>query len=167
MKLHTTTTCAAAAALVASSLFVAPALASPPSGISGLNLVTGHYGEIDVKTENNKVGHWGMILKTKDDTDMGTDQITVAGGGFTGWHTHPAAVFVTVVEGSIVWYNGSDPLCPAHTYTAGQSFIEDAFVIHNAANASATAQAKFIAMHINPTGVPFRAESPKPNNCNF
>lgn len=166
MNLHTRTTWAAAA-LIASSLFGGPALATPNSGVTPTTVVTGHYGQIDVKTENNKVGHWGMILKTKDDTDMGTDSIAVAGGGFTGWHSHPSAVFVTVVEGSIVWYNGTDPLCPAHTYTTGQSFIEDAFVIHNATNASATVPAKFVAMHINPTGVPFRIDSPKPNNCNF
>jgi quercetin dioxygenase-like cupin family protein len=166
MKIHPTP-CAAAAALVASSLLAAPAIATPNSGQTGQNIVTGHYGEIDVKTENNKVGHWGMILKTKDDTDMGTDKITLAGGGFTGWHAHPSAVFVTVVEGSIAWYNGTDSLCPVHTYTVGQSFIEDAFVIHNATNASSTVQAVFVAMHINPTGVPFRIDQPKPNNCNF
>lgn len=151
----------------AATLFVSPALATPNSGVTPQNIVTGRYGQIDVKTEENKVGHWGMILKTKDDTDMGTDKVTVAGGGYTGWHAHPAAVFVTVVQGSIVWYDGTDPLCPAKTYSVGQSFIEDAFVVHNAANASPTDQAVFVAMHINPTGVPFRIDEAKPNNCNF
>ena len=164
LELHTTITRAAAAALLASGI-AAPAFATPPSGLTVANIVTGHYGSIDVKTESNKVGHWGMILKTKDATDMGTDSITLAGGGYTGWHLHPAAVFVTVTEGSIVWYDGTNALCPGTTYSAGQSFIEDAFVIHNATNASQGNQAKFIAMHINPTGVPFLVGQPQPGGC--
>ena len=164
LQLHTTIMRAAAAALLASAI-AAPAIATPPSGLSVTNLVTGHYGSLDVKTENARVGHWGMMLKTKDDTDMGTDSITLAGGGYTGWHTHPAAVFVTVVEGSIVWYDGTNAMCPGTTYSAGQSFIEDAYVIHNATNASQGNEARFIAMHINPTGVPFLASQPQPGGC--
>jgi quercetin dioxygenase-like cupin family protein len=164
LHLRTITTRAAAATLLSACLTAAPALAQPV-GLSVTNIVTGHYGSIDVKTENNKVGHWGMILKTKDDTDLGTDQITLAGGGQTGWHTHPAAVFVTVTSGSIVWYDGTNAMCPGTTYSAGQSFIEDAFVIHNATNASQGTPAVFVAMHINPTGVPFVTGQPQPGNC--
>lgn len=154
----------AGAVVVAASIATAPALAQPV-GLSVTNLVTGHYGSVDVKTENNKVGHWGMILETKAATDMGTDQITLQGGGQSGFHTHPAAVFVTVISGSIVWYDGTNAMCPGTTYSAGQSFIEDAFVIHNATNASQWQPAVFIAMHINPTGVPFVTGVPKPGGC--
>ena len=152
-------------ALLAASFFTAASAPAQPVGLSVTNLVTGHYGSLDVKSENNKVGQWGMMLKTKDDTDLGTDQITLDGGGQTGWHTHPAAVFVTVKSGSIVWYDGTNAMCPGTTYSAGQSFIEDAFVIHNATNASQGTPAVFIAMHINPTGVPFVTGQPKPGGC--
>jgi quercetin dioxygenase-like cupin family protein len=164
LQIHAMIMRTAVAALLASAI-AAPTFATPPSGLSVTNLVTGHYGSIDVKTENDKVGHWGMILKTKGATDMGTDSITLAGGGYTGWHIHPAAVFVTVTEGSIVWYDGTNAMCPGTTYSAGQSFIEDAFIIHNATNASMSNQAKFIAMHINPTGVPFLVGKPQPGGC--
>ena len=163
LHLRTTTT-RAAAILLSACLTAAPALAQPV-GISVTNIVTGHYGSLDVKTESQKVGHWGMILKTKSDTDMGTDQITLDGGGQTGWHNHPAAVFVTVISGSIVWYDASNAMCPGTTYSAGQSFIEDAFVIHNATNASQVNPAVFIAIHANPTGVPFVTGKPQPGNC--
>jgi quercetin dioxygenase-like cupin family protein len=106
-----------------------------------------------------------MLLKTHDDTDVGADSITLAGGGHTGWHSHPAAVFVTVVRGSIVWYDGGNPVCPGHHYSSGQSFTEDAGVIHNAVNASGSAEAQFIAVRMNPTGVPFVANENKPTNC--
>lgn len=156
----------AMALLAASFISTSPASAQPV-GLSVTNIVTGHYGTIDIKTEDNKVGKWGMILKTKSATDMGTDEITLQGGGQTGWHTHPAAVFVTVISGSIVWYDGTNAMCPGTTYSAGQSFIENAFVIHNALNGSQGTPAVFIAMHVNPTGVPFVTGKPQPGNCHI
>ena len=162
---HLRQSLSAAVALVFITSPMTPALATPGSKITVTNVVNGHFGSLDVKTESNKVGHWGMFLKTKDDSDMGTDSLTLEGGGSTGWHVHPAAVFVTVVEGSIKWYDGSNAMCPPTTYSAGQSFIEDAFVIHNAINASEGQPAKFIAIRINPTGVGFRIDRPKPDTC--
>jgi quercetin dioxygenase-like cupin family protein len=164
LHLRTIITRPALAALLASGI-VAPAIATQGSNITVTNVVNGHFGTLDIKTENNKVGRWGMILKTKDDTDVGTDSLTLGGGGSTGWHNHPAAVMVTVVEGSINWYNGSNAMCPPTTYSAGQSFVEEALVIHNVINASMGNQAKFIAIRINPTGVPFRIDQPKPGTC--
>ena len=160
---RTIRTCAAAT-LMSACLTVAPASAQPV-GLSVTNLVTGHYPSLDVKTEDNKVGKWGMILKTKSDTDIGADQVTLQAGGQTGWHNHPAAVFVTVIWGSIVWRDASNAMCPGTTYSAGQSFTEDAFVVHNATNASMMNPAVFIGTHINPTGVPFVVGKPQPGNC--
>ena len=109
-----------------------------------------------------------MILKTKDDSDVGVDRLSVQPSGRSGWHSHPSPVFVTVTQGTIVWYNGSDPACPGHTYHAGDSFIEQAYVIHNVKNASSSAAAEFIATHVNPTGTSgpaFRLDETKPTNC--
>jgi len=153
-----------AAALVASVLIAMPASATPPNGLSVAPVVNGHFGPLNV-TPTEKTGSWNMLLKTHDDTDVGADSVTLAGGGHTGWHSHPAAVFVTVVRGSIVWYDGGNPVCPGHHYTAGQSFTEGAGVIHNAVNASGSAEAQFIAVRMNPTGVPFVADENKPTNC--
>lgn len=112
-----------------------------------------------------------MTLTTTDDTDVGADRLTVAPSGTAGWHTHPSAVFVTVTSGSIVWTDGSDPQCPSTTYSAGQSFIEDAYVVHNVRNASDSVGAEFIAIHLNPTGTSgpsFRIDVPDvPDNCTF
>lgn len=161
------------AALISSSLLVAPALATSSSGFTPSGVVAGHFGTVHLDTSNlarDKDLKWSMMLKTTDDTDVGTDKLVVQPDGFSGWHTHPSAVFVTVTLGSIVWYNGSNPLCPSHTYSAGQSFIEEAYVIHNVKNASSSNTAEFYATHINPTGTSgpvFRLDRAKPNNCNF
>jgi quercetin dioxygenase-like cupin family protein len=169
-SLRTITISTVAVALIASSA----ALATPGSGFTPSGIVVGHFGEIHLSRSNqarDKDLKWGMILTTTDDTDVGADRLTVAPGGVAGWHAHPSAVFVTVTSGSIIWTDGSNPLCPSTTYTAGQSFIEDAYVIHNVRNASNSVGAEFIAIHLNPTGTSgpsFRIDvSPAPNNCNF
>lgn len=156
---------AVTAALASATLIASPAFATAPQGLSVTGVVNGHFGELSV-LPTDKTGKWSMLLKTKDDTDVGVDEITLDGGGSTGWHSHPAAVFVTVVSGSIVWYDGTNPVCPGHHYSTGQSFTEDAFVIHNAVNASGSSQARFIAVRMNPTGVPFVNDEGKPTNCN-
>lgn len=159
-----------AGALLATVSIATPAAATPGSGFVPSGIVTGHFGSLDVKTESDKTDKWGLNLKTKDDTDIGADRLNVAAGGFSGWHAHPGPVFVTVLSGTIVWYDGSDPLCTGHTYTAGQSFIEGPYRIHNAANASSSQPAEFVAITIKPEGFvgpAFRLDRAKPNNCNF
>ena len=166
MKIQRLHTCVLATAIACAAAFsVAPALATPGNGFVPSGISAGHYGTIDVKTESDKVGHWGMMLKTKDDTDVGADRLTVSAGGYSGWHSHPSAVFVTVTQGTIVWTDGTDPVCPAHTYHAGDSFIEPAFHIHNVRSAGG---AEFVAIHINPTGTSgpvFRVDEDQPTNC--
>ena len=157
---------AAAAALVAATT----ALATPGSGVGVSGIVNGEFGTIHQDTAGGKTDKWGLILKTLDDTDIGADQITLAGGGYTGWHNHPAPVFITVTEGTVIWYDGSDPLCTPHTFHTGDSYIEPAFHIHNAVNASASAEAQFRAIRLNPhgtSGPAFRVDQPEPNNCSF
>lgn len=169
-SLNVITAIAAVAAFTSSSA----ALGTPGSGFTPSGIVAGHFGTIHLDTSalaRDKDLKWSMVLKTTDDTDVGADRLTVAPGGVAGWHKHPSAVFVTVTSGSIIWTNGSDPLCTSHTYNAGDSFIEEAYVIHNVRNASNSVGAEFIAIHINPTGTsgpPFRIDVPQaPNNCNF
>lgn len=161
---------AIAASVVAASL-LAPAMATPGNGFAPNPIVNGHFGTLDVNTAGDKTGKWGLHLKTLADTDIGADRLTVQPGGFSGWHKHPSPVFVTVTQGSIIWHDGSDPLCTAHTYNVGDSFIERAYGPHNVENASQSASAEFIAIVIKPinfVGMPFRIDvTPLPNNCDF
>lgn len=142
-----------------------PAAATPGSGFSVTPLANGHYGSIMELTE--KTDKWDLMVKTKGDTDVGTDGLSIAAGGYSGWHAHPAPVFVTVTQGSIVWYDGSNPICAPKTYSAGESFIEPAHRTHYVRNASSTETAAYTAVRINPTGVAFRQDRPQPSGCNF
>ena len=160
----------AIAASVMSAVLLEPAMATPGNGFAPAPIVNGHFGTLDVNTAGDKTGKWGLHLKTLDDTDIGADRLTVQPGGFSGWHAHPAPVFVTVTQGSIVWVDGSDPLCTEHTYNVGQSFIERAYGPHNVRNPSGSVTAEFIAIVIKPEGFvcpAFRLDRPEPNNCAF
>lgn len=168
--LRTVTISASAAALIATSIFVAPALATSGSGFSGSPIVSGHFGTLHVNTPGDKTGKWGLMLKTLDDTVISSDRLTIQASGYSGWHAHPGPVFVTVTEGSITWYDGSNPLCTPRTYTVGQSFIERAYGVHNVRNASNSDIARFVAITIKPEGFvgpAFRLDRPQPTNCSF
>lgn len=160
---------AGALALVASALYTAPALATPGLDFGASPVVNGHFGTLGVNTAGDKTDKWGMILKTLDDTDIGADRLTVQPQGYSGWHAHPAPVFVTVTAGTIEWYD--DAMCAAHNYTVGQSFIEPAYRAHNVRNpATAGGQvAEFVAIVIKPVGyvgMAFRINRDQPSSCN-
>ncbi len=160
-----------AAALVASTLIVAPAAATPGSGFTPAPIVNGTFGTLNVNTAGDKTDKWGMVLKTLNDTDVGADRLTVEPQGFSGWHAHPAPVFVTVTQGTIEWYDAA--LCAAHSHTAGTasaSFIEPAYSAHNVRNPAALGgqAAEFIAIVIKPegaVGAAFRLNRDEPSSC--
>ena len=148
-------------ALVASPIAISQAAATPGSGFAPSPIVNGHFGALSVNTADKKTGQWGLILKTLDDADI---------GAYSGWHAHPAPAYITVTQGTIVWYDGSDGLCTPHTYRTGDSFIEGTHKIHNVKNASDSSSAEFVAIVLKPagfTGPAFRLDRAKPNNCNF
>lgn len=136
------------------------ASATAGSGFSGTQLALGHFGTINVKAD--KDGTWDLFLKTKDRTDIGMDRLTIAAGGYSGWHSHRGPVFVTVKSGSIVRSSISATSCAVTTYHQGETFIEDAGVVHAVANASASEPAELIAMQMRPEGTPGRVDAPAP-----
>lgn len=156
---------AAAAALAASTLIILPALATPGSGFTGGPVSKGLFESMDVKADKtDKTDKWDLLLKTKDDSDIGVDRLSVAVGGQSGWHTHAGATFVTITSGEVVWVDGV--ACSSTTYRAGEGFVEPANHVHLVRNASG-APAEFIAVQIRPKDTPGRIDAPKPNNCNL
>jgi quercetin dioxygenase-like cupin family protein len=139
------------------------ALATPGSGFSNTPYPVGHFGSLNVKADKDQ--KWDLFLRTKDDTDIGVDRLTVAPGGHSGWHSHAGPVFVTVTQGSIVRYDGSTPGCPATTYLTGHTFVEDPNLVHMIRNASTTDSAEFVAIQMRPEGAPGRVDEPQSAYC--
>ena len=160
----------AAIALLTSPLALPPALATPPSSPppAVVPVVNGHFGTLSINTADDKTEKWGMHLKTLDDTDIGADRLTFAPQAFSGWHTHPSPVFVTVTQGTIEWYDAAT--CTATTYSAGESFIEPQYRAHNVRNPAAAGgqDATFVAVVIKPAGFvgpAFRLDRDVPSSC--
>ena len=154
-------------AVCATAIGSAPALSDPwryhftPSGI-----VAGQFGQIDVKSESEKVGHWGMILKTKDDTDVGADRLTVDAGGLQ----RLAFPSFRCLRDRHRGQRSRGPTGPIrfarHTPTI-RAIRSSSRPIH-VHNVTAAGGAEFIAIHINPTGTSgpaFRVNEDEPTNC--
>lgn len=144
------------------------ALATPGSGIAVSNIANGRFGTIQVNTDGDKTGKWGMLLKTLEDSDVGADRVILQPQGSGGWHSHPAPNFLIVTQGSIEWRDSQ--MCDYRTLNVGDTVIEQAYRAHDARNPAPPGGpvAEIIAVRIKPTAVvgpAFRIDEPEPNNC--
>jgi hypothetical protein len=60
-------------------------------------------------------------LETEGPSTISTQDAAYGIGGVNGWHSHPGMVAVTLVSGSIQWF---DENCVETDYTAGASWTE-------------------------------------------
>jgi quercetin dioxygenase-like cupin family protein len=143
-------------AIAMAMVAVAVVQATPPSGQHPSVPTIGALDEtIVVNTDRIK-------FQTKDPTDVATYSVTYEGGGFSGWHTHPGILLVTVQSGSVVRSVG----CTSWTYAAGQTFVEsDEQAIGAIATASATSEAVLLVTQITPRGSARRIDAASAPAC--
>ncbi len=87
-----------------------------------------------------------------------TTQIAALGaGGQNGWHSHPGMVVVTVLSGSITWY---DENCVPTNYKAGDSWVEGDKV--HSFKITSTGSTQLAAWFITAQGQPLRTDEAAP-----
>jgi hypothetical protein len=140
----------------------------------------GRFGEIDVfnrfiptslTDEDRSI--WVSLQKTKGLSDLYVQSnvwqpvqpgMPVAN---TGWHTHPGHSLITVTAGTVTAYEGDDPECNPHVYSAGMGFIDSGgghvHIIRNEGNVVA----QTITVQLIPAGQPRRIDAADPGNCHF
>jgi hypothetical protein len=156
----------AAAAIAAGFVaVVGTALATPGVGIIAAPVHA--RGTVDHSQIVNSKS--GVHLKTKGSVDFATQQIRIAEGGSTGWHSHPGPVLVTVKAGALRLIYADDESCLGTVYEAGDSFIDrgDA-IVHIARNVSLVNEVELWATYLVPgdPGTPFRIDAtPAPSDC--
>jgi uncharacterized cupin superfamily protein len=144
-------------------------LATTGTGFSGTTIAKATYGEIFSHVHTVPAA-WNELIQTKGASDLYVQQNTWQPGGSTGWHTHPGPSFVIVTEGSVTVYDGDDPTCTGHVYTAGTA--DSSFVdaggghVHIIRNETGSV-AKTIAVQLIPAGAVRRQDAPDPGNCPF
>jgi quercetin dioxygenase-like cupin family protein len=145
----------AAAALL---IVVGVASATPPAGVLSAPVLA--RGLLDGKLK--------IKIKKKEQTDVVVQQITIAPGGHTGWHTHPGTVVVVVTAGTLTYYSGDDRTCSGIDYDAGEVFIDPGHGhVHIARNEGSTNLELYATYFEVPPGDPFRIDAPAPGNCPF
>lgn len=138
--------------------------ASPPSGVTPTVLSRGTYPPFQVKTDPGSAVDFDV--KAKSALDVVVRKHEYAPGGSTGWHTHPGPIFITVLQGTVTFYERDDPKCTPKVVSAGQGYVDDGHG-HIGINRS-NEPALDISVILAPVGGSFRDELPAPApNCGF
>lgn len=157
-------------AALGTAVYAGNVLATPSSGFTATTLAKATYGEIFSHVHAQSPQFWNEVIKTEGASDLYVQQNTWQPGGSTGWHTHPGPSFVIVTQGSVTAYDGDDPTCTPHVYTAGTA--NNAFIdpggghVHIVRNETGAA-AQTIAVQLIPAGATRRQDAPDPGNCSF
>lgn len=142
------------------------ALATPGGGILGAPVHA--RGTLEPTTGGNLIvnSKSGVHVKTKGSTDLVTQEIRIAPGGHTGWHSHPGPVLVTVKAGSLQLIYADDTTCEGTVYEAGDSFVDRGDETVHIARASPFAETVLWATYFVPgdPGAPFRLDEPAPGS---
>jgi hypothetical protein len=139
------------------------ARASPASGVTALVLARGTYEPFHVKTDSHSL--IDFEAKAKSHVDIVVRQHTYAPFANTGWHAHPGPVFITVVEGTLTFYDADDPQCAPTVVTAPNGYV-DTGRGHIGRNETGL-PARDISVILAPVNLPFRTELDPPGNCPF
>lgn len=162
--------------LVGLAAYTANVFATPATvpGFSGSTQAKATYSEIDSHVVAAPA--WQEKIKTHGASDLYVQQNTwdpsLCGGCIpsTGWHTHPGPSLIVVTQGSVAVYDGDDPTCTPHVYTANTA--NNGFVdpggghVHVIRNESGSV-AKTIAVQLIPAGADRRQDAADPGNCSF
>jgi quercetin dioxygenase-like cupin family protein len=143
----------------ASALTWRAARATPPFGVLS-NIILAGPIVFDKITALNHTPDYTAVVKTTGESDTYVQDITIAPGGYSGWHSHSGHAFVMVRSGTASFYQAADPATP-QVYPAGTGFVEEPWVVHNAVNEGDTDLELFV-FYLLPKGAPRRIDEPAP-----
>lgn len=147
-------------AAAAGCTIVGIALGTPIVGlVSPLLAVGTHNTDTHVRgTATTSAGEqFSVELETEGAANMTTQLGSVAAGGHNGWHSHPGLVVITLISGSITWY---DENCVPTDYKAGDSWVEGSKP--HAYKVTGTTAIQSVAWFIIAKGQPYRTDLSAP-----
>jgi quercetin dioxygenase-like cupin family protein len=153
-------------AAISLAVFVGTTAAEPATGVVPTVLSRGTFPAFNVRSDP-----LGPVADFRAHSTQPVDvlvrQHDYPVGAKTGWHSHPAPVFITVTQGTLTFYEYGDKTCTPHVLTAGQGYV-DTGAGHEVRNESGQ-PAQEVAVIFLPVGAPtFRTNLPAPNpNCGF
>jgi quercetin dioxygenase-like cupin family protein len=155
-----------AAFLVGASGVIASkvAWATPPKGVTQ-TLIAGPVALDDIHVVHQTPAY-GVMIKTRGNSDAYVATNTIAPGGDTGWHSHPGPVFVLITAGAATVYEGDDPTFTPTVYPAGTGFIDEPDTTHIVRN-EGDVNLVLTAVFLVPQGAPRRIDEPAPPGAPF
>ena len=140
--------------------------ASPPSGVTPTLIARGTFPEFKVKSARQGDVDFQAISRTP--MDVVVRRHSYAPGGYTGWHSHPGPVLITVTKGELTFYDNAGGDCEKVVLRAGQTFqpgYVDSGRGHFVRNESGQ-DAEDVSVIMAPTNLaPFRGELDPPADC--
>ena len=140
--------------------------ASPPSGVTPTLIARGTFPEFKVKSARQGEVDFQAISRTA--MDVVVRRHAYAPGGYTGWHSHPGPVLITVTKGELTFYEYDAGECKKVVLTAGEVFkpgYVDSGRGHFVRNESGP-DAEDVSVIMAPTEQrPFRGELDPPADC--
>lgn len=113
----------ATASLTVVMSLVTASQAEGPTGVGATVLSRGTLDAFNVRSDPH-----GTIANLRahstQPVDLVVRQHDYLAGSTTGWHSHPGPIFITVVSGTLTYYEYDAP-CTPHVVSAGQSFVDD------------------------------------------
>jgi quercetin dioxygenase-like cupin family protein len=108
------------------------------------------------------------VVQVNNAQETVIQQVVIAPGGHTGWHSHPGPVVVLIKSGQMSFYDGDDPTCTVRTYSAGEAFIDSGQGhVHIARNEGSVNLELWATYFDVPAGGAFRIDADSPGNCGF
>jgi hypothetical protein len=156
-------------AVLGAAAYGGTVLATPSAGFTSTTIAKAQFGELDSHV-HSVPANWQVKLKTKGLSDLYVQSnVFAAGGGSSGWHTHPGPSLITVTAGTVTVYEGDDPTCTPKSYSASgtgpNGFVDvgggEVHMIRN----EGTEEARTIVVQLIPAGAPRRIDAPDPGNC--
>ena len=140
--------------IVAAAAVTGIAVATPGSGASGTILARGLATE-KVKTRGN------------EPYEAVVQQITIAPGGHTGWHTHPGNAIAIIKAGTLTIYDGDDPSCTPRTYSAGDVYVDPGYGHVHLGRNEGTEPLEILVTYVDVAAGngPVRIDAEDPGNC--
>jgi len=127
-----------------------PAPATPGTGVSGTTLANGTSPD-------------GIVVTSREKTDVAVHEITIAPGGSTGWHYHDGQVIAVVKSGTLTRTLHD---CSTEVTSVGASFVEPAGPdrTHIGRNLG-TEPVVLLVTYVLPAGRPLSRDVPPPSQC--
>jgi quercetin dioxygenase-like cupin family protein len=149
--------CAVVAAAMSGSATAARAQ-SPSSMLIGRATYDGPF-----KIKRSVPSDWKVVVDATPALDIAVQVIDFPPQSQSSWHIHPGPVFISVISGSITFY---DEDCQPTVRTAGQGFLDTGVSRHMARNEDPSVPARNVVTYFAPEGAPLRSDQPAPD-CAF